>query len=133
VVDAQIIFNRDANGRATGLVLHQNGLDQTAEKISDEPTKERVAIHIDPKTYDAYAGTYQLAPGAVFTVRHDADRLMVQLTGQPFAEIFPESTTNFFYKIVDAQLTFVTNKDGATTALILHQNGLDQMAARTRR
>ena len=130
VVDAQITFNTDANGRATSLVLHQNGLDQTAKKISDEPLKDRTAVKLDPKVYDAYAGQYELAPGAVFIVKRDAEQLMVQLTGQPFWEVFPESETNFFYKVVDAQLTFVKNDKGEVTSLILHQNGADQMAKR---
>jgi D-alanyl-D-alanine-carboxypeptidase/D-alanyl-D-alanine-endopeptidase len=129
VVDAQITFNTNAEGLATNLVLHQNGRDMPAPKISDEPEKERVAVKIDPKIYDAYAGQYELAPGAVFTVRRDGDRLLAQLTGQTFLEVFPESETNFFYKVVDARLTFVKNDKGEVTELILHQNG-DQIAKR---
>jgi CubicO group peptidase (beta-lactamase class C family) len=33
VVDAQITFETDSQGRATGLVLHQNGMNQTAKRI----------------------------------------------------------------------------------------------------
>src|SRR5262249_15050437 len=51
------------------------------------------------------------------------DKLQAQLTGQPSFEVFPESETNFFYKFVDAQLTFVKGTDGKVTELILHQNG----------
>jgi hypothetical protein len=32
-VDAQITFETDSQGRATGLVLHQNGMNQTAKRI----------------------------------------------------------------------------------------------------
>jgi D-alanyl-D-alanine-carboxypeptidase/D-alanyl-D-alanine-endopeptidase len=129
VVDAQITFNVNAEGRATNLVLHQNGRDLPAPKISDEPEKERVAIKLDPKIYDAYAGQYELLPGVVFTVRREGDSLMVQVTGQSFAEVYPESETNFFYKVVNAQITFVRNDKGEVTNLILHQNG-DQTAKR---
>jgi hypothetical protein len=66
----------------------------------------------------------------IFAIRHDGSRLMAQLTGQAFAEIYPESETEFFYKIVDAQLTFVKNAQGEVTGLVLHQNGLDQPAKR---
>ncbi len=128
-VDAQLTFNTNAEGRATDLVLHQNGANLPAPRISDETEKERVAVKIDPKIYDAYAGQYELAPGAVFTVRRDGDRLVVQLTGQPFFEVFPESAANFFYKVVDAQITFVKNDKGEATELILHQNG-DKTAKR---
>jgi D-alanyl-D-alanine-carboxypeptidase/D-alanyl-D-alanine-endopeptidase len=128
-VDAQITFNTNAECRATNLVLHQNGRDQTAPKIADMPEKEHMAIKLDPKIYDTYAGQYELVPGAVFTVRRDGDRLLAQLTGQPFFEVFPESKADFFYKVVDAQITFVKNDKGEVTSLILHQNG-DQTARR---
>ncbi|MDB6066153.1 MAG: serine hydrolase [Pedosphaera sp.] len=130
VVDAQITFRRDANGHATNLVLHQNGQDQTADKISDEPPKGHVAITLDPKIYDAYAGKYELAPGALFTLRRDGSQLMAQLTGQPSFEVFPESQTDFFYKVVDAQLTFVKDGRGQVNSLILHQNGQELTAKR---
>jgi serine-type D-Ala-D-Ala carboxypeptidase/endopeptidase len=35
VVDAQIAFERDASGKIVALVLHQNGTDQRAKRISD--------------------------------------------------------------------------------------------------
>ena len=47
----------------------------------------------------------------------------MQGTGQPKAEVFPESETNFFAKVVDAQLTFVKDASGKVTHLVLHQNG----------
>jgi len=46
---------------------------------------------------------------------------MSQATGQPEAELYPSSATEFFLKIVDAQITFVKNQQGQVTQLILHQ------------
>jgi CubicO group peptidase (beta-lactamase class C family) len=131
-VNARITFNNDASGKVQSLVLHQNGLDRTWRKISDEPPKERQAVKLDPKLYDAYAGEYQLATNRVFTIRRDGDRLMARLTGQSFLEILPESETEFFYKAVDAQITFVKDNQGRVTDLILHQGGLNLKAARTK-
>ncbi len=130
-IDAQITFNVDATGKVQSLMKHQNGLDLTWKKISDEPPKERQAVKLDPKLYDAYVGEYQLA-NKVFTIRRDGDRLMAQLTGQSFLEIFPESETNFFYKVVDAQITFVKDSQGGVTDLILHQGGLNLKATKTK-
>jgi CubicO group peptidase (beta-lactamase class C family) len=127
VVDAQITFHV-AGGRTTELVLHQNGIDQTAKKISDEPPKERQAVKLDPKVYDRCVGEYELGPGAVFTIRKEGDRLMARLTGQSFLEILPESETEFFYKEVDAQITFVKNGQGSIIELVLHQSGRDLRA-----
>ncbi|MBO0798016.1 MAG: serine hydrolase [Blastocatellia bacterium] len=88
-----------------------------------EIPKEHIAIKVDPKIYDAYVGEYELAPNAIFKIRKEGERLMVTLTGQPEFELFPESETKFFYKVVDAQITFVKDDKGAVTHLILHQGG----------
>jgi len=37
---------------------------------------------------------------------------MAQATGQDKYQIFPESATKFFYKVVDAQIDFEKGKDG---------------------
>ena len=40
IVDAQISFQAENQGQATALVLHQNGRDQTANRISDSEAKQ---------------------------------------------------------------------------------------------
>jgi CubicO group peptidase (beta-lactamase class C family) len=85
---------------------------------------------IDPKVFDAYVGTYQLASDFVMTVTRDGDHFMTQATGQGQVEIFPENEHQFFAKIVNAELTFVTDSSGRATELILHQNGADHHAPR---
>ena len=93
--------------------------------------KVRVVAKVDPKIYEEYVGTYQLAPTFALTVTREGDRLMTQATGQGKFEIFPESETEFFLKVVDAQITFV-KEDGKVTHLILHQNGRDMKAKRVK-
>ncbi len=132
VVDAQISFQADAQGKTKSLTLHQNGANQVAKKISDEVPGEKAAAKVDAKIYDTYAGKYELASNVVFTVQRQGERLMVQLTGQPFFEVFPETETKFFYKVVDAQITFVKDDKGGVKSLILHQNGLNQEAKRVK-
>jgi D-alanyl-D-alanine-carboxypeptidase/D-alanyl-D-alanine-endopeptidase len=88
----------------------------------NEQPKLRSAVEIDPALYADYVGEYVLAPGAVITVTTSEDKLFAQLTGQDAFEIFPESETQFFYKIVDAQISFDVH-DGVVKSLILHQNG----------
>ena len=68
----------------------------------------------------------------MFTIRKEGERLMARLTGQSFLELFPESETEFFYKAVDAQITFVKDGQGRTTELVLHQNGRDSRAKKVR-
>jgi hypothetical protein len=61
-------------------------------------------------------------------VTREGDHLMTQATGQPKIEISPEGPRDYFAKVVDAQITFVTDDSGKATELILHQNGQDQHA-----
>jgi CubicO group peptidase (beta-lactamase class C family) len=88
-----------------------------------ELPRERVGIKIDPNILDAYVGQYELRPNVIFTMTREGDSLMTQITGQPKFELFPESETKFFLKVVDAQVTFVKDDKGVVTHLILHQNG----------
>ncbi len=55
---------------------------------------------------------------------------MAQLTGQPAVAIYPEDDDEFFYRAVDAQLSFVRDGDGHVASLVLHQGGRDVPAKR---
>jgi serine-type D-Ala-D-Ala carboxypeptidase/endopeptidase len=89
----------------------------------------RTAVEIDPAVLPGYAGDYVLAPGVVLSVTTEDGRLFAQLTGQQRFEIFPESETEFFYRVVEAQISFVTAADG-TVSIVLHQNGQDMPGLR---
>jgi len=127
VVDAQITFKADNQGRATELILHQNGQDMPAKRLEGEAAasapKQRKAIAVDPKLFEAYVGRYQLAPNFNLTVTREGSHLFVQATGQPKFEVFPESERDYFLTAVDAQVTFQTDAHGRATQLVLHQNG----------
>lgn len=145
VVKASITFEGGSQAPATGLVLHQHGLNLHATRTtSASAARENAAVDrklaeqrqphnvvaIDPKLLDGYVGRYRLAPNAVITVSREGDKLFVQLTGQPAFEVFPYGPKDFFYTVVPAQISFVTDAGGRATALILHQNGRDMPAPR---
>jgi len=135
VVDAQITFKTDNQGRATELILHQNGQDMPAKRIEGDapptmPSKEHKEIAVDPNLFDKYAGRYQLAPDFILTVTREGSHLFVQATGQPKFEVFAHSAREYFYKVVDAQISFQTDNQGRAAELILHQNGQDMPAKR---
>jgi CubicO group peptidase (beta-lactamase class C family) len=90
----------------------------------------RRVVAVDPTIYDKYVGDYVLVPTFVMTVTREGDRIFVQATGQPKIEIFPESSTKFFAKVVDAQISFVADAEGRIDHLILHQGGRDQKATK---
>jgi D-alanyl-D-alanine-carboxypeptidase/D-alanyl-D-alanine-endopeptidase len=132
VVDAQITFVTDSQGHATELILHQNGRDAHGNRVEGDapPPKERKQIVVAPKVFDAYVGRYQLAPNFILAITREGDHFFEQATGQPKVEIFAETDHDYFLKVVDAQITFVTDSIGHATELILHQGGLNQHAKR---
>ena len=87
-------------------------------------------VSIDPAILASYAGRYQLTPVLVMTVTDVGGRLLVQTTGQRAYELFPEGEAAFFYRAVDAQITFDPGPDGDVVALILYQNGTTKRASR---
>jgi hypothetical protein len=54
----------------------------------------------------------------------------VQATGQPRAAVYAKGNREFFYKVVDAQISFQTDTQGQVSAFVLHQKGRDQLAKR---
>jgi CubicO group peptidase (beta-lactamase class C family) len=120
--------------KRTGVVVLANML--TSEGVDDigrhllnpsnpllEPPKTAKEITVEPSILDRYVGIYDLAPNFALTITRDGNRLFSQATGQPRTELFAESETKFFLKVVNAQITFQTGADGRATGLILHQNG----------
>jgi len=80
------------------------------------------SIEVAPGALDQVVGRYDYGP-AVLTVEREGDRLFAQLGTQPRFEIFPKSETQFFWKVVDAQVEFVKGPDGKVVEVIHHQNG----------
>ncbi|MBI1197342.1 MAG: serine hydrolase [Phenylobacterium sp.] len=95
------------------------------------PGPARRAITLPADQLAGLAGRYRFATGAaVLTVTLRDGRLFAELSGQAAYEIYPESRDEFFYKVVDAQLSFARGADGRATSVTLHQNGHDQAAGR---
>jgi D-alanyl-D-alanine-carboxypeptidase/D-alanyl-D-alanine-endopeptidase len=85
---------------------------------------------VDSKRLDSFAGRYEMAPNFILSVTHEGDQLYVQATGQPRAAVYAKGDREFFYKVVDAQISFQESEDGLVSGLVLHQNGRDQTAKR---
>jgi CubicO group peptidase (beta-lactamase class C family) len=91
---------------------------------------ERKEITLSTKILEQYVGTYQLAPTFNLMVTVDGGQLMVQGSGQGKVPVFASSETQFFAKVVNAQIDFNKDDKGIVTSLILHQNGKDINGAR---
>lgn len=121
-VDIRIEFVKDEEEeeKITELILEQRGMTFVCKRVED--MEEKKEIEIDPKVYDNYVGEYELAPNVIIKITKEDNSLYAQLTGQDKFEIFPESEEEFFYKVVDAKITFQKDDTGNVTHLILYQN-----------
>lgn len=85
-----------------------------------------VDTQADPKSLDAYPGEYELAPGFIITITKEGNDLFGQATGQDKFQLYPETGTKFFLKVVDAKIEFFKDATGKVTHLMLYQNGEHQ-------
>jgi hypothetical protein len=90
---------------------------------TDKPLPVIMEIDVDTRILDTYVGEYELGPNFILTVTRDKSQLITQATGQGKIEIFAESETKFFVKVMDAQLEFIKDVSGKVEKLILTQGG----------
>jgi serine-type D-Ala-D-Ala carboxypeptidase/endopeptidase len=94
------------------------------------PPKTRREVQVDPAVLATYAGRYEISPTFILAVRPDGGRLFIHATAQPEFEVYAESEAEFFYRVVDAQVSFVRPEGGVAPSLTLHQNGKDMPGKR---
>ncbi|HSS51197.1 MAG TPA: serine hydrolase [Thermoanaerobaculia bacterium] len=124
--DSRLHFRRDAQGKVTGAdMIHSFGPEESGTKTTEPLPKERQAVKVDPAIYDAYVGEYELAPGFSLVITREGGQIFAQATGQQKLELYPESETRYFLKVVDAQIDFQRGADGKVSSLVLHQGGRD--------
>lgn len=98
-------------------VLKELGIEIEEQKDADVPTE----------ILQSYTGKYQLAPNFVMAITVSGKQIFAQATAQPQIEIFPESQTKFYVKVVEAKIEFV-KENGKVSKLILYQNGHEMPA-----
>jgi CubicO group peptidase (beta-lactamase class C family) len=91
---------------------------------AQQAATKRTEVTVPPAILATYVGEYQLTPAFAIVVTLNGASLFAQPTNQPAVELFAQSPTRFFLKVVDAQVEF-TSTDGHVTGMILHQNGQD--------
>ncbi|HEX3552284.1 MAG TPA: serine hydrolase [Thermoanaerobaculia bacterium] len=125
---------RPASGRAV-VVLASNaaanpGAWLAAWEAKGRQPASRSEVTLPAEVLDEYVGVYSIDKSARFTLIRRGDGLVARLTGQPFFPVFASAKDEFFYKVVDAQLSFHRNAGGKIAGLTLHQNGRDIPATR---
>jgi len=96
------------------------------------PPRERGEIAVAREILETYVGEYQLAPTFSIVITLENGSLFAQATGQDRFPIFPESETEFSYRVVDAQITFERDETGVVAGLVLHQAGQNVPGRRVR-
>lgn len=99
--------------------LKENGVD-VSELVSD--------VMVDDAILSSYVGKYELQPGFVITITKVGNQLSGQATGQGANKIYPKTDTEFYLKVVEAQLVFNKNAEGVVESLILKQGGREMPA-----
>ncbi|NBB23364.1 serine hydrolase [Runella sp. CRIBMP] len=116
-------FQRDVNQMITGVISSQRGAQTMLWSKTDKPIPTRMEQKVDETILAKYTGDYQLAPGFILSITQEGQKLFAQATGQGKNELFAESETKFFLKVVDAQVEFFKNESGQVDKLILYQGG----------
>jgi serine-type D-Ala-D-Ala carboxypeptidase/endopeptidase len=120
------LSNASTNAGADDIGLHL--LDARFPLEVPEGSARKTSL--SAKILDGYVGHYEMSPTSIFAVTREGDQLFVQITGQPRSAVYSKAEKEFFYKVVDAQISFHTDMQGQASELVLHQNGRDQTAKR---
>lgn len=122
--NTKINFIRDASGSVSAMeMLDRSFVPSRAVKTNKPIPSERVVFNLNPIDFDVFVGEYELAPGFLIKVWREENNYKAQATGQPSFDMFPESATKFFLKVVDAQVEFSKNDQGEVTHMTLFQAG----------
>ena len=126
-----VVLLSNSSGGADDIAFH---LLDTVMPLAPKPVapKDRIAVTLPPETLASYVGVYAMdsAPDFKLTVTAENGALFVQASGQGKAPVYAEAEGEFFYRIVDAQLSFKPAAGGKPAYVVLHQNGAEQRATR---
>lgn len=98
--------------------------------IAVEPERRPIQLSLAAK--EACVGRYQLMHPMDVLITLEGEQLFAKYGSQAKHEIFPESEDRFFWKIVDARVTFEKDRSGEVASLVHHQNGRDTHGVKVR-
>jgi hypothetical protein len=82
-----------------------------------------LSMQLGPAQLDRYIGQFLVTGASVLTVTRDGARLFAQMTGEVPQRLIELSEHEFVTESGDANLDFVTDGDGAATAVVLRDPG----------
>ncbi len=116
-------------GKREVIFKNRNNISKGVE-TDKKPEPEKESITVASSILSKYVGKYELQPGFVLEVTTNGNQIFAQATGQPIAELFAETTTTFFLKVVAASIDFNKDENGDVVSITLHQGGQDMEGKR---
>ncbi len=83
--------------------------------------EQQKEISVPASVLQQYTGIYEINPQMRATVSVENGKLIITPEGQPATELFPESETVFFFKIMDAKIEFVKDGSGKVIKFVFRQ------------
>ena len=120
-INSSIQFISDKTGVKEAIFKNRINVTKGIKTNTPIPSQNEVTVSLD--VMKQYLGVYEIQPSFSITITLEDGHLMSQATGQDKFEIFPESQTKYFLKVVDAQLEFIASPDGKYDSFILYQGG----------
>jgi hypothetical protein len=115
---------------ADAIINYKKSLELNPGNTNAVKMLEKMGVHMEPKAVQvsedilqSYLGTYSLSPNFEIVVTREGSQLFGQATGQGRFEMFPKNDTEFYLKVVDAQIHFNKNDAGEVVSLTLYQGG----------
>jgi CubicO group peptidase (beta-lactamase class C family) len=87
------------------------------------PAKARKEIPLDGSILERYTGRYEFPSGQLAAISSIDGHLCLQGVGDAKIVFYPESEKSFFARLIDAQITFVTNAQDRVTGLNYSRSG----------
>ena len=91
--------------------------------VNKKAQKEKEVISVSSAILKTYEGVFEIQSGFDLTITSNENQIFAQATGQQKFELFAESETKFFLKVVKATVEFHKNEKGDINALTLNQGG----------
>ena len=104
---------------ATTVFARRDGRWQFVHAQSTLLPPQRKAVELDPKSLDAFVGSYEFGPGAVATATKEGDALMWKGGRRPKVRLMPLSDTRFFVEESGVEMTFRKGDKGQVTGVTL--------------
>jgi beta-lactamase regulating signal transducer with metallopeptidase domain len=104
-----------------------SGSKPSAESVAvapSAPAPDSDAAEVEPHPFDRYVGYYEFAPFRAVAVARGGDRLILQETGRLKFEATAHGDSDFVSRDTNEAITFTSDTEGRTTALLLGEPGV---------